>query len=231
MNINIGSDTLQRKITVRGNGKLEVQPDFIKVYVNLEETNKDYKRAVASLNENAKTIVKCVTDSGLSKDNITTDDYFVNTKTRREKTLTGSFKQVFDCYVAKQKIVISFEKDIELLGKIIVFITQSLSEPDFSVDFTLKNVESVSQRLIENMAKDAYNKAKILCESAQAQIGKLLSVDYKWNDISSFKPVGETTVLEDMTPFLAAEPIPAQPMFKPKSIRLEESAIFVWEIE
>ena len=219
---------MDRVITVRGKAKMTVQPDFITVVIRLEEQQKDYQKAVTGLFDRVNAISHCAEISGLQQESIQTDDFSVHINRRVERDKKGNFKEINDGYVATQSVSIGFSKDMTVLAKLIQAISAEIAKPNLQIRYSVKEPSKLSVELLQKLSEDALSKAKTICESSGAALGKLMNVNYQWNDLDTLPAFSRQASLDET----AELPVMATmaPSFRPKEIDLEETAVFIWEI-
>ena len=73
-------------------------------------------------------------------------------------------------------------------------------------------------------AKDAREKADILCNAMGVKLGNLLTINYNWEEVSIYSP----TRLSQHHELCCCEAAPID--FTPDDIDVTDDASFVWEI-
>ena len=222
---------MDRVITVRGKAKMTVQPDFITVVIRLEEQNKYYQKAVTGLFDRVNSISRCAEISGLHQNSIQTDDFSVHINRRVERDKKGNFKEINDGFVAVQSVSIGFSKDMAVLAKLIQAISAEIAKPNLQISYSVKDPAKLSVELLQKLSEDALNKAKTICESSGAALGRLMNVNYQWNDLNTISAFSKPALSQNTVELLPlTEMADSMPQFKPKEIDLEETAVFIWEI-
>lgn len=125
-------------------------------------------------------------------------------------------------------MIIRFDFDSDKLGKVFSAIAQSKPSPEIKVEFTVKDKEAVKKSLLAASAKDAKEKADILCQAMNVKLGQLLTINYNWDDLHIYSPT-RYSVDDGM---ICASPcmITTGLNFTPDDIRVKDDASFVWEI-
>lgn len=216
-----------KNITVRGSGRVSVKPDLIVVSMELKTVDKKYDKTL----ENAARRVDLLNDSlekaGFAQKSVKTTSFDVNTKYESVKDKDGKYKNVFVGYVCTQSLKIEFDFDTKMLADALSAIADSLTEPEFSVSFTVKDPSAISDRLLQSAAENARQKAQVLCSASGVKLGKLVSIDYGMNETSF---VSDTNYMVART-CLKSAPLLANIDMEPDDINVKDSATFVWEIE
>lgn len=242
---------MERTITVKGRADISVSPDYTTVTFFLKESNKDYKKALENLKQKSFEVSECSKSVGLNEENIKTTNYWAEPLKKTERDRRGNYFQVDDGYECSQTLSVGFETDPVLLGELINVINGKIDNPDMSIDFSIKDKKKFEDELIKKVTEDALNKAKIFCQPSNATIGRLISVDFQRGNIwlpfpnktfsSSVSQVGQTAQLSQPNPAARmpvmsnapTPPIPQPPILNniiPQERKIEEEAVFVWEI-
>ena len=120
---------------------------------------------------------------------------------------------------------LTFDFDNEKLNKAVDTIAASLSQPKISISFAIKDLDAFSDKILKSAAKDAKRKAKILCTAAGVKLGKLLDINYSWDEINIRRETvvcGECIKISDEKSSFD---------FQPDEIRANDTVDFLWEIE
>lgn len=222
---------MDRVITVRGKAKMTVQPDFITVVIRLEEKDKDYQKAINGLFDRANAVSRCAESSGLPQEAIRTEDFTVRVNRRVERDKKGNFKEIQDGFLAIESVSIGFSKDMAVLAKLIQAVSAEIAKPDIQIRYSVEDPAKLSVELLQKLSEDAYSKAKTICESSGGALGKLMNVDYQWNDLETISSFSNPVLSQKTSELLPiAEMAAPMPQFNPREIDLEETAVFIWEI-
>ncbi len=216
---------MERTITVRGIGTASVKPDYIAVTLNIVSTDLEYTKSVENANKRIELLQKAVISSGFAKEDLKTLSFNVRTNYEGETDENGRYHNVFAGYVCRYTLKLSFDMDAKRLADTLTAISDSGANAEFSIQFTLKNSEIISEELLKSATENARRKAEILCEASGAKLGTLLKIDYDWTDINVFSASAYT--MERERGIVAAGAVPE---FEPEDIKSRDSAAFVWEI-
>ena len=130
---------MNRIITVNGNAKMTVQPDYITVVIRLEERNKEYQKAINGLFDRVNALSRCAEAVGLPKEDIQTDEFMVHVNRRTEKDRKGNYKEINDGYAAVQSISIGFSKDMAVLSNLIQAVSAEIAKPNIQIHYSVKD--------------------------------------------------------------------------------------------
>lgn len=209
-----------REITVKGIGKLKVPVDWVILSLTLEELNIDYEAGYKNFENHINALQEAVAFAGFKKTDLKTTEITVTTKYESVKK-SGVYTDVFIGYQFKNDLKLRFDFDSQKLGCVLQAIGNSNATPKIKVDFSVKDKEAVKNRLLANAAKNAKEKAELLCEAMGVKLGKLLVIQYNWDEIQIYSSTRHERVV------VAAGAID----FTPDDISVEDDACFVWEIE
>ena len=70
---------MDRKITVKGIGHITAKPDYVIIYLSIEEINKKYEKAVDEANNKITLLIKALSKIGFKQEDVKTVDYKVAT--------------------------------------------------------------------------------------------------------------------------------------------------------
>lgn len=221
---------MERTITIKGVGKMKVNPDLVILNIIVDSKEKKYSDAVEKAAQKIEKLDNALVLVGIKKDEIKTSNYTVRTNYVFINDKKNQSKRQFDGYTCEHKLKVSFDYDMKTLANVLESISNCFSEPQFDIVFTVKDKDAVNEELLSIAAKNAKKKAEILCEASGAKLGKLATINYNWSDINIFSrpPIRFDDTAELSIPKLNAT---ASINIQPDSIDVSDSATFVWEIE
>lgn len=217
---------MDKTITVKGVGTASVKPDLIVISLNIASKKKEYQRAVDSANERIALLQNAIVSSGFAKEDLKTLSFNVNTNYENETDKNGRYHNVFAGYVCRYTLKLSFDMDAKRLAETLTAISSSGADAEFSIRFTIKNPEIISEELLKSSAENARQKAEILCAASGVKLGTLLNINYNWTDINVFS-TSSYAMERECAPLLAKASVPE---FEPEDIKARDSAAFIWEI-
>lgn len=219
---------MERQIVVKGVGTATTSPDQVTVSLSVSSRKRDYEE---TLNENA-TLIEALNQSlkqiGFDKKAVKTTNFTVQTEYDQSRDRNGNFQRVFVGYRCTHQLKISFDFSNEKLGKTLAAISQSIADPELSIRFTIKDPSDIKKDLLRSAADNAREKAELLCEASNVKLGKLLSIDYDWNEINVYSRTGFE--MEDRCLTMAPKAI-ANMEIEPDDINVSDTVTFVWEIQ
>ncbi len=217
----------ERLITVKGIGAISVPVDYIELEISLNETNKDYKKGYDIFEKKMSDIQNTIINCGFNEDDLKTSDF--NVKPNYAEIKKGdSYVNVFQGYEFISEMKLHFDFDSSKLNKIMTAITQIKATPKIEVNFTVKDKATVKKSLLAASAKDAKEKAEILCNSLGVKLGNLRTINYNWNEIKIYSPTRYKVEDIGYEGFLDGIQTPFR--FSPDNVRVKDDASFIWEI-
>lgn len=214
-----------RTITVKGIGAVSVKPDLIVLRLSMETAEYEYDAAMKAAAEKIDFLNKALEAAGFEKKSAKTADFRVRADYDRLNDGKGNYTSVFMGYKCRHELKIEFDFDTKRLAKALSEISECIAKPEISIDFTVKDSSAVSGELLKAAAKNAREKAEILCAASGAKLGELLSIDYNRVELHLYSATDYD--VEDKCMMLSA----ADDMdIEPEEIKARDTATFAWEI-
>lgn len=214
-----------KTITVKGIGAVSVKPDLIVLRLSMETAEYEYDAAMKAAAEKIDFLNKALEAAGFEKKSAKTADFMVRADYDRRNDGKGNYTSVFMGYKCRHELKIEFDFDTKRLAKALSEISKCIAKPEISIDFTVKDSSAVSGELLKAAAKNAREKAEILCAASGAKLGELLSIDYNWGELHLYSATDYD--VEGKCMMLGA----ADDMdIEPEEIKARDTATFAWEI-
>lgn len=213
------------KITVKGVGTVKTKPDFVYISLELNSLDSEYTAAVNKANERIEKLQNALSAEGYAKDDLKTLNFNVSTEYDYVQK-NGRNERIFRGYNCSYSLKLGFDFTAKALANTLTAIANSGADAEFSISFTVKEPEKVSEALLASATENARKKAEILCKASGKTLGELVSIDYDWSEVSVYSDSGYA---------LAAAPRMMKadacvPEFTPDDINSSDSVAFVWEI-
>lgn len=213
------------KITVKGVGTVKTKPDFVYISLELNSLDSEYTAAVNKANERIEKLQNALSAVGYAKDDLKTLNFNVSTEYDYVQK-NGRNERIFRGYNCSYSLKLGFDFTAKALANTLAAIANSGADAEFSISFTVKEPEKVSEALLASATENARKKAEILCKASGKTLGELVSIDYDWSEVSVYSDSGYA---------LAAAPRMMKadacvPEFTPDDINSSDSVAFVWEI-
>lgn len=214
-----------RSITVKGTGRLSVKPDLIVVSMTLETKDSEYEKTMETAAEKIELLNKSLEEIGFEKESVKTTNFNVRTNYESVRE-NGGYKSVFKGYVSSHNLKVEFDFDTKTLAKTLSAISRCLATPEFSVSFTVKDPTALNGELLKSAARNAREKAEILCSASGARLGELTNIEYNQVDINVYSPTGYRLESSRMMKAEALSNI----AIEPDDVTVNDSVAFTWEI-
>lgn len=162
----------ERIVRVTGNGQAAAPPDQARM--EFEVTTESQKPEEASSQAKARMadVLKAIKAHGVPEKDIQTIRYGVQPKYRYDKD-GGEAKQVGFTVSSRLRVTI---KNLDQVGKILEAVTKAgISQID-GPSFGFVDPSKLEVLALKDAMKDARNKAEALAQSADASLGKVLSI-------------------------------------------------------
>lgn len=214
-----------RTITVKGIGAVSVKPDLIVLRLSMETAEYEYDAAMKAAAEKIDFLNKALEAAGFEKKSAKTADFRVRADYDRLNDGKGNYTSVFMGYKCRHELKIEFDFDTKRLAKALSEISECIAKPEISIDFTVKDSSAVGGELLKAAAKNAREKAEILCAASGAKLGELLSIDYNRVELHLYSATDYD--VEGKCMMLGA----ADDMdIEPEEIKARDTATFAWKI-
>ena len=218
---------MQRTITVKGIGRATAKPDTVVLSMSLDSSALEYDKAMEIASDKIDDITRVLMNAGFGKGAVKTTNFTVRTDYDRVKDSSGNYHQEFRGYIVTHNLKVEIDFDVKRLSQALSAIAGCLSHPQLSVAFVVKDTAAVNEEMLRRAAANAREKAGILCDASGVTLGKLLSIEYNWDELN----------ICSNTRYNLAEDCLAVPMMargidiEPDDIEVSDTAAFVWEID
>ncbi|MBR5389814.1 MAG: SIMPL domain-containing protein [Clostridia bacterium] len=217
-----------RTITVKGTGKIRLKPDLVTLSMTLRARHKQYDETMARAEGQLEALRAALERAGFARDALKTADFRIEPEYRGEHDDKGNFRQIFMGYLCAHSLKLEFDLDMRRLSAALSAMAESTSEPEFSVQFTVRDEEAAAAALLESAVANALEKARILCKASGAALGELQSIQYHW-DGHSFISDTRCELANGALPMLAASKRAAMDI-APEEIQASDTVTMIWEI-
>lgn len=217
---------MERTIRITGTGKLSVRPDQIKCTINLSGLDPDYEKAVQRSTEESKKVKESIESAGLDAAELKTTSFKVDAEYSYRKSY-GTEQRVFDGYRFHHSMKIEFPNDNKILGRVLYALSHCPAEIEFSIGYTVSDIDSVKNKLLEKAVADSKRKAEILAGAAGVRLGQILKIDYSWDEMRIYSTLGSWQNYEEPCSAGAAYDVD----FNFDDIDAQDTVTIIWEIE
>ena len=215
-------------ITVEGKSSVKLAPEDISFTVNFSVKDENYKQCAEMSVEKMDKVKKLFIKNGIDEELIKTNSFSIHEVQKYDPELR---KSVFDGYEANIPVTIRTKKDYEKNDKIFELIKDNL-QSSFSLNFALseEQMETVKEKLIQLAVEDAKQKATVIAQSAEVDLGKIKSIQYgEPRMIGSFNTDMELMRAETM-PLMNAAKADITSVLSPDEIEMRTNIVIAWEI-
>lgn len=217
---------MDRKIRVTGKGKIRIKPDLIRLNIEIHNILKNYEECIIESSKSTKELRKVIENSGLNSNDLKTTEFSVDTeyKSYYENDI---YKCEFQGYKYIHNLYINFPNDNNLLGKVLYELSKSKINYEFSINYTVKDIESAKNKLLEKAVEDSKIKASILAKASEVLLGEIISIDYSWDEIEIFSKPIDNFVINESKSFESKIDIDIEA----DDINLSDTVTIVWNIK
>lgn len=213
-----------RTITVKGTGRVSIRPDYVVLSLDLEAKNIEYDKAMAIAAKQLSELNDTLASIGFEKGAIKTTNFDVRTEYNSYRDKDDNYQRLFCGFTCQHQLKLSFDFDMKRLAETLEAISHCSAQPELSINFTVKDGDAVSEKLLQEATVNARQKAKLLCEASGTKLGQLVTISYNWSElnISSNTQFGMVKQCMQSVPTIEIEP---------DDIDVRDTATFIWEIE
>jgi len=215
-------------ITVEGKSSVKLAPEEISFTVNFSVKDENYKQCAEMSVEKIDKIKKLFIKNGIDEELIKTNSFAIHEVQKYDPQLRQS---VFEGYEANIPVTIRTQKDYEKNDKIFELIKDNL-QSNFNLNFTLseEQMEMVKEKLIQLAVEDAKQKATVIAQSANVQLGKIKSIQYgEPRMIGTFNTNMELMNAE-ILPMTRNAKADITSVLSPNEIEMRTNIVIAWEI-
>lgn len=218
---------MQRTITVKGRGHVNVKPDQVELRLDLEAKDKIYNKSMDMASKQIEQLKQAFENEGFSKDSIKTTSFNIRAAYDSVRDKDRNYISVFTGYECSHGLKLSFDFDSSRLADALRAIMKSRVNPRIDIDFTVKNPSAVNEQILQRAAENARKKAEILCTASGVKLGALVGIDYNWGEVR-FASMTKYKIPCDGA---VAAGMPCDIDIDPDDIEAGDTVTFVWEIE
>ncbi|AHW62093.1 hypothetical protein FH5T_15105 [Draconibacterium orientale] len=215
-------------ITVEGKSSVKLAPEEISFTVNFSVKDENYKQCAEMSVEKIDKIKKLFIKNGIDEELIKTNSFAIHEVQKYDPQLR---QPVFEGYEANIPVTIRTQKDYEKNDKIFELIKDNL-QSNFNLNFALseEQMEMVKEKLIQLAVEDAKQKATVIAQSADVQLGKIKSIQYgEPRMIGTFNTNMELMNAE-ILPMTRNAKADITSVLSPNEIEMRTNIVIAWEI-
>ena len=116
------------------------------------------------------------------------------------------------------------------VGEVLYALAHSSLRPEFSIEYTVADVEKCKNELLHKAIEDSIQKAQVLTTAANVKLGEIQAIDYSWGEIDFVtKPLNEMRLME-CTECEMSAPGAYDIDIEADDINVIDTATVIWEI-
>ena len=214
---------MQKVITVRGSAHVKVKPDYVNILIDLETLNLEYGAGMEEAARRIEALKAALKSVNVAPDDLRTTDFGVETEWEWTKDKYGNRKEhVFKGYKIRQNLKFGFDFDRERMVAILSAVARSGVDPEFRVQFTVKDKSAVKEELFAKASDNARKIAEGLCRGVGKRLGDIININYSWQKIDICCEFDDCCGMGG-----AAD---AAPDINPEDLDASDSVTFTWEL-
>lgn len=219
---------MDRTLTVTGQAKLSVAPDTIELTMDLQSRHEAYEKVLSRSAEDIEALRRAFDRAGFDGKELKTTNFNISPDYEScQDKKTGAYRSRLVGYCAYHSVKIAFPAKNDLLGKAFAAVAESKISPQFSINYTVKDTESVKNELIKKAVEDSRAKAEVLTAAAGVRLGLIASINYSWSSIE----LVSNRMRMDAAPMLMSAKCAAPEMnVEPEDIDVSDTVTVVWYI-
>ncbi len=218
-----------RTVKVTGLGRLTVRPDTVRVEITLSDVRPDYADALQRSAEQTAELRALLADADFAADDLKTLDLRVDAQYEGYDD-HGIWKNRFTGYRYTHRTKLEFPVDGARLGKVLGALSGCGARPEFSVSYTVKDPEALTDELLRLAVADARKKAAVLAAAAGAELKEPVRIDCTPEGLSPVVPVMRFARAEAKCLGAPANADGFDPGAAPDDLTEQQSAVVLWEI-
>ena len=217
---------MEKLITVKGIGNINIKPDLIIVNMELVSNKDSYDETMKVATESIDKLSVCLEEVGIDRSELKTTNFDIRRKYESYYDEDNNYKDRFDGYECNQQLRLELDLDMEKLSNIIEAITLSGVDPKFNIRFSVKDKNAVNEEILINATENARRKAEILVKASNEKLGDIVSIDYSFSDIDIYSDT--TYQVQEKIGYMEQA---YSPSIQPEDIKINDTVTFVWKIK
>lgn len=223
---------MDRTIRVKGNGKLLVKPDTIRLNMTIEGVQDEYDLTVGQSAAMTEELKELFVKQNFEPEELKTVSFNISAEYEEYQAKDKSWKSRFTGYKFRHCIKVEFPADNKRLSAILYALAHIAVCPKFRIEHTVAEPEKCKNELLAKAIKDSKMKADVLTKAAGVSLGNVVSIEYSQSDIDFVSyPTNEWILAQpDVNDFLK-EDAAYEIDINPEDISVTEEVTVVWEIQ
>lgn len=171
---------MEKYIRVTGKGQIAVKPDLIRLNITLEDSSVKYEDTLEQSATQVELLKDCFEKLGFAREDLKTLHFSIDTTYENYQDENHVWQNRFTGYKFHHNMKIEFDANSERLGQVLYGLAHAEVSPEFHINYTIKDTESVKNQLLGRAVEDSKAKAVVLAKAADVELGELVSLDYSF---------------------------------------------------
>ena len=164
---------------------------------NADSDDKEYEDTLRRSTEDTEFLKDLFEKLGFQRKDLKTVYFNVDTEYESYQDRDKSWKRRFKGYKYNHHMKIEFAADNKRLGQVLYALAHSSLKPEFSIEYTVADVEKCKNELLHKAIEDSVQKAQVLTTAANVKLGEIQAIDYSWGEIDFVtKPMNDMRLME-----------------------------------
>ncbi len=173
---------MEKTIKVTGRSTVSAAPDLTRICFDQNGWRESYEETVRLFADGLTSLQKKLKSCGFDEKDLKTVSYNLSVKNENYRDEQGNYRTKQIGYEFNHSSKIEFTSDDALLSRILSTLASDGTQPEFRVEYALKDPEAVKKRLIADAVRDASEKAEILSAAAGVKNAGVVSIVYSYGD-------------------------------------------------
>lgn len=170
-------------ISVQGKGAIHVVPDVTRLQVTIEQWFESYDQAYAKAKENSSWMVKILEYNKKAGNLAKTINLNIEDHLENEYDDNGKYiGQIKNGFMLEQGIKIDLPINNILVNNIVKGIGKFIPSAQINIGYTLLDERPSQMKMLARAVSDAKEKAAIMAEAVGCKLGKVISIDYRFQN-------------------------------------------------
>ena len=218
-----------RTIKVTGRGRLSVRPDTIDLMLTIEDVKKKYADALKASETETGKLKDLFVSLGFQEEDLKTEHFSIDARYEGYSDKNGNWKQKFVGFAFTHNLKLRFPAEGDMLGRILGALSAGGTKAQFSIRYTVKDIEACRNTLLGKAVSDAREKAEVIADAAGVKLSGIAGIDYSFGSIEvysepmNFRALKCAAVSEDNAAYgmnMTAD-----------DINVDDNVTVIWEIE
>lgn len=170
-------------ISVQGKGAIHVVPDVTRLEVTIRQWFESYEKAYSQAKENSAWMVKILEYNkkpGKLAKNI---KFNIEDNLENEYDDDGNYiGKIKNGFMLEQVIKVDLPIDNILVNNIVKGVGKFISSAQINITYTLQDERPSQMKMLARAVSDAKDKARIMAEAGGCELGKVMSIDYRFQN-------------------------------------------------